>query len=209
VRKAPTYILTAAAMIGALVTLRASQLQNKASSAWSRAAQAQIQRATFLARSSDYVFNVVATQKLFQTFAVYRIREYRAQAEGSRGRVRERLISVTKAQLKTARNTATDLAILAAGDSYLQEADPYFVGVHLAREVSAPGPSPARHFLQGSRFSDWAIAAMTMNIPASLAFLFGALAHAYSRRRQLFLIVSILSLGLSLLGIGLVEFLFS
>ena len=52
----PFYLMTVAAIIGAVITLRAATLASEAGESWARATREETLRDNYLARMSDYVF---------------------------------------------------------------------------------------------------------------------------------------------------------
>lgn len=65
----PFYLMTAAAILGAVITLQAAMLGSEAGESWARGIKAETKRDNYLARMSDYVFLGAAPNELVRTEA--------------------------------------------------------------------------------------------------------------------------------------------
>lgn len=211
----PFYLMTVAAIIGAVITLRAAMLASEAGESWARATREETSRDNYLARMSDYVFVGTAPFEIARVQATLFEQGLLHAARKTTGRLRLMLLSEAKLQTHVRKlTTDKDLPVsytdsgLPVSDTYLSQPGWYVAGDHLA-SVLVPGSSPSEHQAIGDSLSTRATVAMSMTIPAAVSFLFGTLAFALPRRRRILLLLgfaailaSVSGLLLSILGVA-------
>jgi hypothetical protein len=203
----PFYLMTVAAIIGAVITLRAAMLGSGAAESWARGTREETLRDNYLARMSDYVFIGTAPFELARVEATLYEQGLLHAARKSIGRARLMLLSEARLQRHVRRLTTkgdppvsyTDSG-LPLSDTYLSRPGLYVAGDHLA-SVLVSGFSPSEHQAAGDSQSTRATVAMSMTIPAAISFLFGTLAFALPRRRRLLLLLGFVAILASVTGL--------
>jgi hypothetical protein len=200
------YLLSASAIIAALITLRAELLSSTATNAWAQATQAEAERGGYLVRSADYVFTGIGVDKFIETEATLLGDQFRKYAMSNRGRVRAALLAEARIQSRTLRRVQSGFDIVKVGDSYLESPGYYYYADHLSSELrTVVFEPPDRAQQEGDQLATRAALTMSLNIGAALAFLAGTISAAWDRRRRLAIFAGFIILGGTTVGLAALE----
>jgi hypothetical protein len=189
-------LLAAAAVIAALLGARASFAASGASGAWQRSVRLEIRRAALTSGLGEQLYIGVgphAVQAAQGRILASRLTAAAAAATGlSRSALRVEAGAVRSAASVIAGTLPDKGTRFRSGSGY------YLSGFLLedqrenARNI---GVSPGASERRGDRSAARGVADVAATVPVSLAFLFGALAQGFERRRRLFLIVGWVALA--------------
>lgn len=197
-----TVLLAAAALVAAVIGVRASFASSSASGAWQQAVREEVKRAAALVEDVRFVYGAEGTTAFQVIEARVRAEELREAAETLTGRDRQIVLVEAEAWQLLAENmgTGTDLV---DDPKYLTDDGRYDLGLRLV-DVRNLYPDlvavdPADPQAQGDEADRQARLGVAATIPVAGAFLFGALAQGFPGRRRW-----LLGAGVILLATGVV-----
>jgi len=201
-------LLATAALLAALIGGRAALLSSSASDLWGKAVREQVKKAAATVEQIRYIY-VDRAPLIFRTLgAEIRSDEFRNAAGRASGLVRSHLL--VEAEANDALRESLLGAVEEAGDErYRTPAGGFDVGLLLAdsfasyQDLLAIDPGATQ--LRGDRLSRQAGLEVAATIPVALAFLFGALAHGYPRRRRGLLLAGTGAMAIAVLAAVVIE----
>ena len=205
-RTLPVYLLAAAAILGALIVLRAESLAAEARNEWTSSQQEESERAGYVVRTIDYVFGAVGTSKVVEVETTFLRDDLKSYASQTKGRDRTALRTEARVQAQTLRTIQGGLDILSANDPYMQSPGLYFLAEHLASEFAVlRWRSPAALEQRGDELARQAVRTMFLSIVAAAAFLVGVVAVVSTRRKAFTAALSLLLLVAALAAFLILE----
>jgi hypothetical protein len=191
-------LLAVAALLAAAIAARASLLASDAGGKWQSAVRTDLKLAAAMTEDVRFVYDEEAPVAFRIATARVRAEAFRAQAGTAAPAVRAVLLVEAQAQDAVADALLPASEEFAADPKYARPDGGFDVGKRLA-DVRAEHPDlvaldPAGLQAAGDAWADRAVWVLLATVPVGMAFLFGALAQAYRRRRS----------GLVLLGWGFV-----
>jgi hypothetical protein len=189
-------LLACAAVVAAVITARASFLGSDATGAWQSAVRQETKRSSLALLSIDYVYRTEGSSAF--AIATEQMRADQARAMAS---AQPSLAAGLESEAQVHDGVVTALlpsSELASDPRYALPGGGYDLQRRLADNRNQT-PSdleidPDLVMAQGDAASARTIRAMGTTIPVALAFLFGALAQAFKRRRTPFLALGWVSL---------------
>jgi hypothetical protein len=203
-----TLLLAAAAMVAAVLGGRASLVSSMASGAWQQAVRQEVQRSAALVEDVRFVYSGEAVTAFLVVEGRVRAEELMEQAESLTGRDREMLLIEAEAWQLLADNVGagTDLV---DDPKYQSEDGGYDLGLRLVdvrnRYPDLVAVNPDDPQQQGDDAAKRARLGVAATIPVAGAFLFGALAQGFPRRRRPLVAVGVLLLAAGIAAGVLVE----
>jgi hypothetical protein len=197
------FLLSAAAVLAALIGARASVLSAAASTAWQEGTRAQVKEAAAYVESIRYIYGVEVPRAVLVTEVRFRKQELSSLPKT------EEFSDVTRHSIAIEKDVQTGVLEKVSAGSTLGSDPKYitatgFDPVQMLIDDRESTPEllevdPHHDKAEGDEKSDQAIKLMATTIPVAFAFLCGALARGFPRRRRLWLIA-----GAALLSIAFV-----
>ena len=201
-------LAAAAAVVIALVGVRASMLGGEASGAWQQAVRQEVKRAAATVEDLRYLYESEAIATLEVVRDTILAEEYRRAAERATGAVREALLAEAGRadQLESLYRAGS---LIASDPKYALEAGGYDIVARLV-DLRSANPDlvaidPDALEQAGDTHAAKAGAMVRAGIPAAVTFLFAALANGFPRRRRPFLAGGLVTLVLSVIAAIAVE----
>ena len=201
-------LAAAAAVVIALVGVRASMLGGEASGAWQQAVRQEVKRAAATVEDLRYLYETEAIATLEVVRDTILAEEYRRAAEPATGAVQEALLAEAgrSDQLVTLYRAGS---LIASDPKYALEGGGYDIVARLV-DLRAANPDllaidPDALERAGDAHAAKAGAIVRAGIPAAVTFLLAALANGFPRRRRLLLGGGALTLLLSAVAAIAVE----
>lgn len=190
-------LLAAAAVLAAIVTARASLVSSDAAITWVDSVRDEQRRGAVLQEEVRYTYGSEASLGFMVLIAEVRAQELRAIAQGQPPAVAARLEAEARIQ-QTVVDLVSDNAPLLSDPRYRLASGGLDVQRRLADERAAE-PSvvaidPLGTLAAGDVHADHSVRLMVATIVIAGAFLFGALAQAFQRRRRPLLLLGWLAL---------------
>ncbi len=190
--RAVAILLTLAAVVGILLGGRASLVRSSATDGWQQALREEIKAAAGRVEDVRYVYTSEAPVAFQVDEARVRAEEARRAAARSTGTTRRVLLVEAKTLSLYAKNLGEGIQKGLADSRYRTSKGGFDAARRLADQrrrfpdLLRIDPNRAEH--RGDRLSRHAALDMAATVPAAVAFLLGALAEAFRRRRRLLLI---------------------
>lgn len=180
-------VAAAAAVVIALLGVRASMLGSEASAIWQQAVRQEVKRAAATVETVRYLYETEAVATLEVVRATIVAEEYRRAADLAQGAAKEALLAEAARadQLVTLYRAGSPIA---SDPKYALEGGGYDIVGRLV-DLRAEYPDlvaidPDGMEQAGDRLAAKATVAIASAIPASVTFLFAALANAFPARRR-------------------------
>ncbi|MDQ4144622.1 MAG: hypothetical protein M3198_12940 [Actinomycetota bacterium] len=211
VRQGPgvALLLTAAAVVAALIGGRASALSASAATSWQEATREKVKEAAAYVEQIRYVYGVEVPRALSFTGVRFRIEELDKLID-EKG-LSPSTVSFLKHEKATQAETLKQVlpaSELASNPQYRTEAgfDPLrMLGDERASRPEFLELDPERLQDQGSETGDRAIQMIASAIPVSIGFFCGSLARAFARRKRVWLGVGTVFLIMGIASAVVVE----
>jgi FlaG/FlaF family flagellin (archaellin) len=194
-------LLAAAAVLAAALVGRASLLASSSSGLWQQAVRIEVKRAAAVVEDIRFVYASEAPVAFSIVAANVRAEEYRTMAEGLPPGESSVLRRHATGQ-ETVAEALTESSDIAKENRYATDEGGFDLALRLIDvrnqnlDLVALDPDAVQE--DGDRTSRHARLTMATTIPVAVAFLSGALAQAFARRRRLFIALGILFLGAGL-----------
>jgi hypothetical protein len=191
--RAVAILIAAAAIVGVALGARATLLATDASDAWKSAVRSEVKRAAASVEDVRYVYASEAPIAMQGAFAKVRAAELERSAANASGSVRSALL----AEAQTRRTFATQIAKSAPSlRTYGTPKGGFDAAKRLAdqrrRYPDLVAIDPEVQQREGDRLSRQALLDVLATAPAAVAFMLGALAEAFHRRRSVLVLVGAL-----------------
>ena len=184
-------LLVAAAAVAAIIGTRAALTSGSASASWQSAVREEVKRAAATVENLNYVYTGQAPAAYRVALAGVLADEIAGLAAEASGPDRALLLSEAEAQRETSRAMAEALGV--AVDEGFRKGDAYDLPAFLAdTEQQYPdllALDPDAKQRAGDDLSLRSVGLVATTIPASIAFLFGALAQGFERRRRALVLI--------------------
>lgn len=185
-------LLSTAAVLAAMLTARAALISSDASGSWQQSMRTEVKRSAFAMEDIRYVYNSEAQVAFSIAMEQVRAQELRTYAAQQSPDARPAL----EAEAKVHEGTVTIMlpsSEFASDPVYALPSGGYDVVVRLA-DTRAASPDalaldPDALMAAGDHATDRAVRMMSTTIPVGFAFLVGALAQGWHRRRRLLLAI--------------------
>jgi hypothetical protein len=186
--RAVAILLALAAIVGIALGARASLIRSSATDAWQGALRAEIKRAAAAVEDVRYVYVAEAPVAFQVDEAKLRAAEARRAAVGVSGVARRALLVEARTQELVAENLGQNIQAGLANPRYETKSGGFDAPRRLAdqrsRYPNLVKIDPEQDQGHGDRLSQHAFLDMAATIPAALAFMLGAFAEAFGRRRR-------------------------
>jgi hypothetical protein len=191
--RAVAILIALAAIVGVALGARATLLSSDASDTWKSAVRTEIKRAAGNVEDAHYLYVTEAPLAMQVVTARVRARELARSAETAQGVVR----SVLLAEADTQRTLAEQIAKSAPPvDQYATPKGGFDVAKRLAyqrnRYPDLVALDPDELQRDGDDLSRHSILDVLATVPAGVAFMLGAIAEAFHRRRRLLVLAGAL-----------------
>jgi hypothetical protein len=199
-------LLSAAALVAGIVTVRAAFLSNDAGGLWQQSLRQEVKAAAGAVEDIRFVYGDEARQAFRYASATVREEEFRKAADGLTGAARDAMLFEADVQARVAASVLSSSEV--AGDPrYALPGGAYDLILRLVdTRQRAPGLvalDPDATQAHGDLPASKAVAMMATTVPIGFAFMLGALAQAFVRRRRILLALSAGALaGAVILAIG-------
>jgi hypothetical protein len=195
-------LLASAAVLAAVIAGWASIIGDKGSDTWHRSIREHVKQAAGIVEASRFIYGEEATIALQTVDSRTMAEELRAEARDLSGPIREAVLVEAFAQEQLARTISRNVP-LASDPKYQGPGGVPDVVQRLADErASTPdlvALYPDATEEEGTTLSRRASFLVVAAIPVAVAFLFGALVHAFPRARR-----GLLAAGFAFVAIGVV-----
>ena len=202
-------LLTAAAVLAALIGGRASALSASASTSWQEATRAQVKQAAAYVEQIRYVYGVEVPRALSLMEMRFRAEELAQIVEDEDvGRSALSFLRYEKAVQDEALKASLPASTLAAEPKYQTDAgfDPLLMlQDERATEPDLVNLNPGGLHEEGDETSDDAIRMIASTAPIAISFLCGSMARVYARGRRIWLVAGILFLVVGAASAAVVE----
>jgi hypothetical protein len=196
-------LAAAAAVLIALLGVRASMLGSEASAVWQQAVRNEVKRAAATVEDLRYLYETEAVATLEVVRATVVAEEYRRAADLAQGAVKEALLAEAARadQLVTFYRAGSPIA---SDPKYALDGGGYSIVGRLV-DLRAANPDlvaidPDGMEQVGDRLAAKATVAIASAIPASFTFLFAALANAFRARRRPLMAAGVVTLLVSVVA---------
>lgn len=197
--RAVAVLLALAAVVGIALGARAALVRSSATDAWQGALRAEIKRAAAAVEDVRYVYVAEAPVAFEVDEAKLRAAEARRGAAGASGVARRALLVEARTQELVAKTLGQSIQEGLANPRYQTKSGGFDVARRLADQRSRYPDlvkiDPEQDQRHGDRLSRHAFLEMAATIPAALAFMLGAFAEAFGRRRRPLLVAGFVALG--------------
>jgi hypothetical protein len=186
------FLLSAAAVLAAIVGARASILSADASTAWQEGTRAKVKEAAAYVESIRYIYGVEVPRAVLVTEVRFRIDELsKIPKAGTFSKTTQRAMAIEKKTQEEVLDQISSASILGTDPQYRtpEGFDP--VQMLIDERESFPElleVDPHHDKEEGDRKGDQAIGLISATIPVALAFLCGSLARGFPRRRRIWLV---------------------
>ena len=194
-------LLTAAAVLAALIAGRASALSASASTSWQEATRLQVKQAAAYVEQIRYIYGVEVPRAVALMGIRFRAEELAKIVEDENlGRSTLSFLKYEKEVQEDALEASLPASTLAADPQYRTNVG--FDPLIMLEEERASIPEivnldPGAAHEEGDETSDHAIRMIASTVPVAIAFLCGSMARVFARGRRIWI-----TLGLVLLAVG-------
>jgi hypothetical protein len=184
-------MLAAAAIVAAALGGRAALLSSQSSDAWQSAVRQEVKRAAAVVEDIRFVYVDEAPLAYEAAKAKIRAAELRGQAPAGGGATRDFVLTEARVQ-DTLVETADGASEVVGDPAYALDGGGFDLTLRLAdqrnRFPDLVAIDPDEPQEQGDELGRHTYLAVAATIPASVAFLLGAAAQAFARRRRVLLL---------------------
>lgn len=192
-------LLAAAAVLAAVLAMRAAFLIDDAGDAWQSALRAELKRSVNLIEDVRYVYGTEGDQAFSVVVRESLADGLRVAGSGQPGPIADALITEARVHELVLERTKPEMELTAGG--YTLPDGGYDLAARLAdRRLASPeivALDPEELQSTGDRASRHSIGVVYAAVPVGLALLLGSLAMPYRRRRRVLLALGWLALGLA------------